>query len=165
MKRLIPCLIVLAVVLDPSAAAGAAKATTVNKNVAVANVKAVSVDFEVSTAVATAELLKGKKHRILIISAFATTTDPCTFEIAPRVNGLSALTLGLTPAHGDLKFSGALGLTTSAEWGLDLDEQEVFNEGFFLNQPLVVELMIDNFSPDVSTATFDAGLVVRMEKR
>lgn len=165
MKRLVPCLLVLALLLDPSAAARPAKATTANKNVAVTNVNNVAVNFDASTAVASVELFKGKKHRILVISANASTTDPCTFEIAPRVNGLTSFELGLIPAHGDLKFSGALGLTVSSTWGIDLDELESDNPGVIINQPLVVDLLTDNFSPDVSTATFNVGLVVQLVKR
>ena len=71
----------------------------------------------------------------------------------------------MIPAHGDLKFSGALGLTASSTWGIDLDELEADNPGVIINQPLVVDLMTDNFSPDVSTATFNVGLVVQMVKR
>jgi hypothetical protein len=165
MTRLVPCLLVLALLLDPSAAAGAAKEAVPNKNVAVVSVTGAAVPFATSTAVAKASLAKGRKHRILIISGSATTMNPCMFIVVPQVNGIPPGTLGLSPAYGDLKSSGAFALTASAEWGLDLDTLEAANPGVFLNKPLVVELMVTNLTLEVETATFTAGLVVRLEKR
>jgi len=166
MKRLVLAAAALAaVIVVPTLASGPAKVALANKNVAVANAVNVQAGAEELTTLASVDLNKGLKHRILLVSGTATTIDPCTFDIEPVVNGVSAGSLGLSSAHGDLKFSAAAGLTVSATWGLDLDALELDHPGDFLGQPLHVELRVVNHSFTADPSTFAGSLVAQLEKR
>jgi hypothetical protein len=166
MKRLVLAAAALAaVIVVPTLASGPAKVALANKNVAVANAVNVSAGAEQPTTLASVDLNKALKHRILVVSGSATTTDPCTFDIVPVVNGLDGASLGLTPAHGDLKFSSAAGLTASATWGLDVDALEVDHPGAILGQPLNVVLQVTNHSFTADPSSFGGSLVVELEKR
>lgn len=166
MKRLaLGLLLVVALVAVPTLASGPAKATAANKNVAADNTLGVSGSLDTGTVLATASLAKLHKHNVLTISGAGSTVDPCTFEIVPVVNGIQGVLLGLTPAHGDLKFSGALGQTVSSTWGLDVDAIEADNPGVFANKPLTVDLQVTNFSRTADPSTFNGTLVIRQDKR
>lgn len=109
-----------------------------------------------------ATIKKGLKKRVVTVEATVTTSAPITFEFWPTVNGIP---VGPAPAHGDLKFSGALGLSASGVWWLDLDAAELAHPGLFVGKPLVVQLRGSNFSLNIPTASVTATMIVRLEKR
>src|SRR5262245_20678550 len=77
MKRLVLAAAALAAaIVVPTLASGPAEAALANKSVAVANAVNVSAGAEVPTNLASVDLDKALKHRILVVSGTATTTDP-----------------------------------------------------------------------------------------